>query len=149
MASAVAFNAIHGVVYSMVCKCKPSRFKVKACDYSSGLEVGDSSIRVVVNEKETNLKLIVEGGNGSWKAGINLGLDKAEERKEEGKLGGGDGEELKVLYDDGYGLNTVKDYLYAARDVIKPDGGPPRWFCPVDCGRPVKDSPTLFFLPGN
>nr|KYP71764.1 hypothetical protein KK1_011034 [Cajanus cajan] len=28
------------------------------------------------------------------------------------------------------------------------DGGPPRWFCPVECGPPFKDSPTLLFLPG-
>ncbi|PSS19093.1 Acyltransferase-like protein [Actinidia chinensis var. chinensis] len=57
-------------------------------------------------------------------------------------------EKLEVLWDDGYGNNTVKDYLDNAKDIIRPDGGPPRWFCPVDCGRPLKDSPVLFFLPG-
>ncbi|XVF31217.1 hypothetical protein REPUB_Repub16aG0126600 [Reevesia pubescens] len=57
-------------------------------------------------------------------------------------------EELEVLWDDGYGTNTVKDYLEAAKDMIKPDGGPPRWFCPVECGRPIKGSPVLLFLPG-
>ncbi|KAK8508766.1 hypothetical protein V6N12_034871 [Hibiscus sabdariffa] len=56
--------------------------------------------------------------------------------------------ELEVLWDDGYGTKTVKDYLIAAEDMIKPDGGPPRWFCPLDCGQPIKDSPVLLFLPG-
>lgn len=56
--------------------------------------------------------------------------------------------ELEVLWDDGYGTESVKDYLDAAKEIIKPDGGPPRWFCPVDCGRPSKGSPTLLFLPG-
>ncbi|KAA8545000.1 hypothetical protein F0562_019783 [Nyssa sinensis] len=32
--------------------------------------------------------------------------------------------------------------------MIRPDGGPPRWFCPVECGRPLKGSPLLLFLPG-
>ncbi|XP_039018978.1 acyltransferase-like protein At1g54570, chloroplastic isoform X2 [Hibiscus syriacus] len=57
-------------------------------------------------------------------------------------------EELELFWDDGYGTNTVKDYIDAAKDMIKPDGGPPRWFCPVECGRPIKDSPLLLFLPG-
>ncbi|KDP20174.1 hypothetical protein JCGZ_00014 [Jatropha curcas] len=56
---------------------------------------------------------------------------------------------LKVLWDDGYGTNTVKDYLDVAKDMIRPDGGPPRWFCPVECGKPLKNSPILLFLPGN
>ena len=46
---------------------------------------------------------------------------------------------------DGYGSKTLKDY---AKEIIKPDGGPPRWFCPVECGRPLKDSPVLLFLLG-
>ncbi|KAJ4968507.1 hypothetical protein NE237_015208 [Protea cynaroides] len=57
-------------------------------------------------------------------------------------------EEVEVLWDDGLGKETVKDYLDIARDMIKPDGGPPRWFCPVACGRPIQGSPILLFLPG-
>ncbi|XAR54563.1 Diacylglycerol O-acyltransferase [Bertholletia excelsa] len=57
-------------------------------------------------------------------------------------------EELEVLWDDGYGDKTVKDYLDNAKEIIRSDGGPPRWFCPVDCGRPLKDAPILLFLPG-
>ncbi|CAK7340881.1 unnamed protein product [Dovyalis caffra] len=55
---------------------------------------------------------------------------------------------LEVLWDDGYGTKTVRDYLEEAKEIIKPDGGPPRWFCPVDCGQPLKDSPILLFCPG-
>uniref|UniRef100_A0A803KPJ1 Serine aminopeptidase S33 domain-containing protein n=1 Tax=Chenopodium quinoa TaxID=63459 RepID=A0A803KPJ1_CHEQI len=72
-----------------------------------------------------------------------------------GSIGGGkkrgkevDSEELEVLWDDGYGSASMKDYLDIAKEMIKPDGGPPRWFSPVECGRPLKGSPLLLFLPG-
>lgn len=58
-------------------------------------------------------------------------------------------ESLKPFWDDGYGTETVKDYFDAVEDMIKPDGGPPRWFSPITCGRPIKDAPILLFLPGN
>lgn len=56
---------------------------------------------------------------------------------------------LEPLWDDGYGTSTVKDYFHAVKEIIKPDDGPPRWFSPIECGRPVKDAPVLLFLPGN
>lgn len=43
---------------------------------------------------------------------------------------------------------SVKDYMDRSRDFIVPDGGPPRWFCPLECSHPPKDAPVLFFLPG-
>lgn len=55
---------------------------------------------------------------------------------------------LEVLYDDRTGTESVKDYLDASREVIKSDGGPPRWFCPLECGQPVRGAPLLLFLPG-
>jgi hypothetical protein len=57
---------------------------------------------------------------------------------------------LEVLYDDGFGAVTMKDYFEAVRVMTKQDdGGPPRWFCPVECGRPqVEKPPLLLFLPG-
>jgi hypothetical protein len=58
-------------------------------------------------------------------------------------------ETLKPLWDDGYGTETIRDFFDMAKDMIKPDGGLPRWFCPVACGRPLKNSPILLFLPGN
>ncbi|KAL4565282.1 hypothetical protein LXL04_029370 [Taraxacum kok-saghyz] len=57
-------------------------------------------------------------------------------------------ERLEPLWDDGYGTQTMKDYTKIAMDLVKSDGGPPRWFCPVACGRPLKDSPLLMYLPG-
>ncbi|PIM99890.1 Diacylglycerol O-acyltransferase [Handroanthus impetiginosus] len=57
-------------------------------------------------------------------------------------------EKLEPLWNDGYGTQTVKDYLDYAKDIIKPDGGPPRWFTPISCGPHLRDSPILLFLPG-
>ncbi|WRX25512.1 Diacylglycerol acyltransferase - like 8 [Theobroma cacao] len=90
----------------------------------------------VIGEKEKKGSLI-DGGNGRLKPKVEKKLVKEMVS-----------EELEVLWDDGYGTNTVKDYLDRAKDMIKPDGGPPRWFCPVECGLPVKGSPVLLFLPG-
>ncbi|XP_026384275.1 acyltransferase-like protein At1g54570, chloroplastic [Papaver somniferum] len=57
--------------------------------------------------------------------------------------------DLEALWDDGYGTRSVQDYLDMSREMVKEtDGGPPRWFCPVECGNPIKDSPVLLFLPG-
>ncbi|KAG9152580.1 hypothetical protein Leryth_022963 [Lithospermum erythrorhizon] len=79
-----------------------------------------------------------EFGSGNGHSG-SVGRGKTEEGVEE---------KLEVLWDDGYGTESVKDYLDLASDIIKPDGGPPRWFTPLSCGSPLKDSPLLFFLPG-
>lgn len=58
-------------------------------------------------------------------------------------------EGLAALWDDGYGTRTVEDYFVAAKEMCKSDGGPARWFCPIECGPPLMDSPTLLFLPGK
>ncbi|KAI3756261.1 hypothetical protein L1987_56080 [Smallanthus sonchifolius] len=55
---------------------------------------------------------------------------------------------LKPLWDDGYGTQSLKDYIDIAMSMIKSDGGPPRWFCPIACGKPLKDSPVLLYIPG-
>ncbi|XP_019239609.1 PREDICTED: acyltransferase-like protein At1g54570, chloroplastic isoform X2 [Nicotiana attenuata] len=57
-------------------------------------------------------------------------------------------DKLEPLWDDGYGTQTVKDFLEIGSDIIKPDGGPPRWFTPISAGPPLKDSPLLLYLPG-
>ncbi|XP_058737590.1 phytyl ester synthase 1, chloroplastic-like isoform X1 [Vicia villosa] len=41
-----------------------------------------------------------------------------------------------------------KEYLEQAKEVIKADGGPPRWFSPLDSGSPPDNSPLMLFLPG-
>lgn len=45
----------------------------------------------------------------------------------------------------------VKDYLEQTKDLLRSvDGGPPRWFSPLDCAGSsrLNDSPLLLFLPG-
>ncbi|XP_030466934.1 phytyl ester synthase 1, chloroplastic-like isoform X1 [Syzygium oleosum] len=104
---------------------------------------------------------------------VSNGASSVEEREKIGPLTGGNGyavskievveekkmvekeakcstalEGLEVLWDDAYGSKSVKDYLDYSRDMIRPDGGPPRWFCPVECGQPLNSSPVLLFLPG-
>jgi len=69
-----------------------------------------------------------------------LGVQEKKGEAEEG---------LAALWDDGYGRRSVEDYFAAAKEICRSDGGPPRWFCPVECGPPFKDSPTLLFLPGT
>ncbi|WVY94990.1 hypothetical protein V8G54_034078 [Vigna mungo] len=71
-----------------------------------------------------------------------LGVEGEKKKKGEAEEG------LAALWDDGYGRNSVEDYFAAAKEICRSDGGPPRWFCPVECGPPLKDSPTLLFLPG-
>lgn len=55
---------------------------------------------------------------------------------------------LELFYDDGYGNSSGRDYFDIAKEMVWPDGGPPRWFCPIECGRPIKGAPVLLFLPG-
>ncbi|XP_022747720.1 acyltransferase-like protein At1g54570, chloroplastic isoform X2 [Durio zibethinus] len=101
---------------------------------SDGVSVNETgSVRVEKEKKGSS----PDGGNGGLKSRIEKIVVKEMVS-----------EELEVLWDDGYGIKTVKDYLDAAKYMIKPDGGPPRWFCPAECGRPIKGSPALLFLPG-
>ncbi|XVE67641.1 hypothetical protein DITRI_Ditri09bG0004400 [Diplodiscus trichospermus] len=43
----------------------------------------------------------------------------------------------------------LKDYLEESKDLMigSSDGGPPRWFTPLECGSHTRDSPLLLFLP--
>lgn len=94
----------------------------------------------LVGEKEGSLSPI-DKGNG-WL--------KSEAAKKKIDLRDDDPEKLEPFWDDGYGTVTVKDYFVAAKDFTRhPDGGPPRWFCPVASGSPLKGSPILLFLPGK
>ena len=91
----------------------------------------------VVGEKE---RIGSWSDNGNGRLNVELG---------EQKMNDNGPENLEPLWDDGYGTRTVKDYFDAVKEMIKPDGGPPRWFSPIECGCPVKDAPVLLFLPGN
>ncbi|KAL9356231.1 hypothetical protein Peur_049484 [Populus x canadensis] len=81
---------------------------------------------------------LIDGGNGRLK------YTRVEKKRVKDVISN----DLEVLWDDGFGTKTVRDYLEGAKEIIKPDGGPPRWFCPVECGQPLKDSPILLFFPG-
>ncbi|KAK1685670.1 hypothetical protein QYE76_046518 [Lolium multiflorum] len=79
----------------------------------------------------------------NWDKNQESSKRRRKKKKKQEKTG------LEVLCDDGFGSVTVKDYVEAVRDMPKDDGGPPRWFSPVECGRPVVDNaPLLLFLPG-
>ncbi|PKI60302.1 hypothetical protein CRG98_019238 [Punica granatum] len=43
---------------------------------------------------------------------------------------------------------SLEEFFDLARDLIRPDGGPPRWFSPLECGSRLDDSPLLLYLPG-
>ncbi|KAJ8771913.1 hypothetical protein K2173_027090 [Erythroxylum novogranatense] len=43
---------------------------------------------------------------------------------------------------------SLKDYFEASSELIRSDGGPPRWFSPMECGSRLHNSPLLLFLPG-
>ncbi|KAI3768819.1 hypothetical protein L2E82_19654 [Cichorium intybus] len=44
---------------------------------------------------------------------------------------------------------NLKDYFEQSRNLLmKSDGGPPRWFSPLECGSRLTNSPLLLSLPG-
>ncbi|AED94643.1 Esterase/lipase/thioesterase family protein [Arabidopsis thaliana] len=46
---------------------------------------------------------------------------------------------------------SLTDFLVEARDFVRSDGGdggPPRWFSPLECGARAPESPLLLYLPG-
>ncbi|KAJ7976277.1 Acyltransferase-like protein, chloroplastic [Quillaja saponaria] len=45
-------------------------------------------------------------------------------------------------------VTSLNDYFEQSKEFIKSDGGPPRWFSPLDCGSRLNNSPLLLFLPG-
>ncbi|KAK8693267.1 hypothetical protein V6N13_070858 [Hibiscus sabdariffa] len=47
------------------------------------------------------------------------------------------------------GKKWLKDYLEECKEMIRSDGGPPRWFSPLECSSSTSpDCPLLLFLPG-
>ncbi|KAF5456972.1 hypothetical protein F2P56_021114 [Juglans regia] len=55
-----------------------------------------------------------------------------------------------AMYEDPVvGRKSLKEYLERSKDlIIRSDGGPPRWFTPLECGPSSINSPLLLFLPG-
>ncbi|XP_047082741.1 phytyl ester synthase 1, chloroplastic-like isoform X2 [Lolium rigidum] len=86
----------------------------------------------------------------SWTEAVNWEKKQGNSKRTRKTKAAADVMGLEVLCDDGFGSVTMKDYLEAVRTMPIDDGGPPRWFCPVECGRPVVNSaPLLLFLPGT
>ncbi|GMH23882.1 hypothetical protein Nepgr_025725 [Nepenthes gracilis] len=55
---------------------------------------------------------------------------------------------VKLEEDDNLG-DRLEDYFEKAAVFIRSDGGPPRWFSPLECGRSrLNNSPLLLYLPG-
>lgn len=55
---------------------------------------------------------------------------------------------VNVEEDLGESRKSLKDYFDEAKDMIRSDGGPPRWFSPLECGAHSPYSPLLLYLPG-
>ncbi|PIA57054.1 hypothetical protein AQUCO_00600053v1 [Aquilegia coerulea] len=130
MASSTVMNLLYSPYIPVFIEPKfrvPSRRRIRVSSSASFGTNGDIRVR------ESVIEFGIDGGNGKW----GSKLKKKEVPKQ-----------LEVLWDDGYGSVTVKDYFEGAKDMIHNDGGPPRWFCPVDCGRPLNGSPLLLYLPG-
>ncbi|KAK4852770.1 hypothetical protein QYF36_026936 [Acer negundo] len=122
-----------------------SCFRVRAL--SSG-GVGDSTVLSADSVAVNGASVIREKGKTGSLIDVGNGKLKHSVVAERKLVKDVVSKDLEVLWEDGYGTQSVKDYLDAAKEIIKPDGGPPRWFCPVECGSPLKNSPTLLFLPG-
>ncbi|KAJ6928927.1 hypothetical protein NC652_012940 [Populus alba x Populus x berolinensis] len=58
---------------------------------------------------------LIDGGNGRLK------YTSVEKKRVKDVISN----DLEVLWDDGYGTKTVRDYLEGAKEIIRPDGGPP------------------------
>ncbi|XP_020533577.1 acyltransferase-like protein At3g26840, chloroplastic isoform X3 [Jatropha curcas] len=43
---------------------------------------------------------------------------------------------------------SLKDYFEESKDLIRSEGGPPRWLSPLECGSRLDKSPLLLYLPG-
>ncbi|XP_004304715.1 PREDICTED: acyltransferase-like protein At1g54570, chloroplastic-like, partial [Fragaria vesca subsp. vesca] len=140
MTSVIGFGGPY--FFGLSSESKP-RFRVQGRSLSNQDASVLSSDSIVVNgasvvgEREGS-RPWVDHGNGSLRHKV-----KDKQNIEDGVL-----ESLEPLWDDGYGTVTVKDYFDASEEMIKPDGGPPRWFSPLARNPPLKDSPVLLFLPG-
>ncbi|XP_050384111.1 phytyl ester synthase 1, chloroplastic [Argentina anserina] len=140
MASVIGFGGPH--FFPLISESKPPfRVQVRSLRNQDASVLSSDSVVVngasVVGESEGSRPLM-DQGNGSLRHKV----------KEKQKIQDGVLESLEPLWDDGYGTVTVKDYFDANEEMIKPDGGPPRWFSPLASNPPLKDSPLLLFLPG-
>lgn len=130
------FWAAPGIVLSRDYKLCKARFACLASGDSTFLPSNSVIVNGVssIEEKEKSSP-VVDVKNGHVASNIKKSKEDIQNK-------------LEPLWDDGYGTKTVKDYLEIGAEIIKPDGGPPRWFTPISAGPPLEDSPRLLFLPG-
>lgn len=133
-------SSISTITYSQRRYLQPRKFQVHQ---SRSLDIlssesdplnGTSSSSVVVETNQNKVPLLLRSTNNV--------VEEEKKSKNEEQVG------LAPLWDDGYGNRTVEDYFAASKEICKFDGGPPRWFCPIECASPFQGSPTLMFLPG-
>jgi len=46
-------------------------------------------------------------------------------------------------------ISGWNEYFEQSKELIGADGGPPRWFSPLECASQLDNSPLLLFLPGQ
>ncbi|GKV51662.1 hypothetical protein SLEP1_g58294 [Rubroshorea leprosula] len=56
---------------------------------------------------------------------------------------------MDELPEEEEGRKTLKDFFEACKEFIVSDGGPPRWFSPLECVCRAPDSPLFLFLPAT
>ncbi|XP_022143061.1 acyltransferase-like protein At1g54570, chloroplastic [Momordica charantia] len=134
-------------------------FGVGVSSFLASFQRSKNSWRVLVRSEDgaDSVSAVVSGASlvgekeGSWSSlekGNGWLKSEASEKKKVKKRDNA-AVKLEPSWDDGYGTVTVKDYFDAAKDFTQhSDGGPPRWFCPLESGSPLKGSPVLLFLPG-
>ncbi|KAH7686721.1 Diacylglycerol acyltransferase protein [Dioscorea alata] len=54
----------------------------------------------------------------------------------------------KVLDDSVIEPVSVADFIERSKEIVRPDGGPARWFSPLEAGSRTAGSPLLLYLPG-
>ncbi|CAI8615521.1 unnamed protein product [Vicia faba] len=114
---------------------RKTHHKLQAHEQPRNLDVlYSSSVSVEANQNGSVIKEVVKN-----KATSSLSSRVVVEDEEAG---------LAPLWDDGYGYRTVEDYFALSKEICNFDGGPPRWFCPIESTYPSNDSPTIMFLPG-
>lgn len=93
----------------------------------SKLSVHASAARIEKQHREVYVAHSVSGNGVSGK-------------KAEAPLSSGEAEDRR---------SSLRGYFEQSVELIsESDGGPPRWFSPLECGSPLKDSPLLLYLPG-
>ncbi|WRX19846.1 Diacylglycerol acyltransferase - like 7 [Theobroma cacao] len=90
-----------------------------------------------ISSAATTTTSFVENGRPSEK--------KTKRRKEESELISNVYWNLDEMTEEN--RKKLKDYFEECKDLIRSDGGPPRWFSPLECGSHTPDSPLLLFLP--